>query len=132
MIFRNSILSIFRSKGKTILFTLLIFSLTLTLALGVSVWSSIEQFLDDCADYFTTIALVEYMGTGYPDDTANDPFMLPAIESFDTTLITADDSTMRWEESVRGTRLHRWILAHGRIYASTDEVCTGHRHHQVR
>ena len=37
MLIRNSLLSLIRTKGKTLLFTLLILALTLTLALGVSV-----------------------------------------------------------------------------------------------
>ena len=97
MIFRNSIKSIFRSKGKTALFLLLIFTLTLALALGVSVWASVDQFLNDCDEYFTTIGLLEYMGTGYPDDTAYDSAMSEALASFDEGLITNDSSTLAWE-----------------------------------
>lgn len=97
MIFRNSILSIIRSGGKTALFTLLIFALTLVLALGVSVWASVAQFLDDCDEFYTTIGLIEYMGTGYPDDTGYDAGMAAALESFNTGAIQNDDATLLWD-----------------------------------
>lgn len=101
MILRNSILSIIRSKGKSALFTLLIFALTLVLALGISVWASVAQFLEDCDEYYTTIGLVEYMGTGYPDDTAYDDAMAKALNSFDSSSITTDESTLTWETPAR-------------------------------
>ena len=101
MIFRNSLKSVFRSKGKTALFLLLIFALTLALALGVSVWASVAQFLDDCDEYYTTIGLLEYMGTGYPDDSAYDEAMVDAMATFNENIISADDSTLFWEPPQR-------------------------------
>lgn len=101
MIFRNSIHSIIRSGGKTALFTLLIFALTLALALGVSVWASVAQFLDDCDDFYTTIGLIDYMGTGYPDDTGYDPAMVRALESFDTSVIADDGAVLLWDTPAR-------------------------------
>jgi ABC-type antimicrobial peptide transport system permease subunit len=87
--------------GKTALFTLLIFTLTLALSLAVSVWTSVEQFLDECDEFYTTIGLVEYMGTDYPGDTASDAAMDQALKSFDSTLIGNDPATLLWEESNR-------------------------------
>lgn len=101
MIFRNSLRSIIRSKGKTALFTLLIFALTMALALGVSVWASVAQFLDDCDDFYTTIGLIEYMGTEYPDDTIYDDAMYQALASFDTERVAQDDAALSWEEPAR-------------------------------
>ncbi|HOW91787.1 MAG TPA: ABC transporter permease [Anaerolineaceae bacterium] len=101
MILRNSLLSIFRVKGKTALFTLLLFALTLAFALGVSVWASVAQFLDDANDFYTTIGLVEYMGTGYPDDTGYDSAMTDALASFDPAAVTGDDAVLQWEGSTR-------------------------------
>jgi ABC-type lipoprotein release transport system permease subunit len=101
MIFRNSINSIIRSKGKTALFTLVIFALTLALSLAVSVWASVAQFLDDCDDYYTTIGLVEYMGTNYPDDDIYDPAMASGIESFDASILTEEGSLINWETPAR-------------------------------
>lgn len=101
MIFRNSIHSIFRSKGKSTLFTLLIFSTTLALALSVSVWASVAQFLEDCDDFYTTIGIIDYMGTEYPDDTIYDPAMADALASLDTAKISDDDATLLWETPSR-------------------------------
>jgi ABC-type lipoprotein release transport system permease subunit len=101
MILRNSLLSILRVKGKTALFTLLLFALTLAFALGVSVWASVAQFLDDANDFYTTIGLVEYMGTGYPDDTGYDPAMRAALAAFDPALIEQDDAVRQWDASTR-------------------------------
>jgi len=101
MIFRNSINSITRSKGKTALFTLVIFALTLALSLAVSVWASVAQFLSDCDEYYTTIGLVEYMGTNYPDDDIYDPAMAEALETFDDSIITEEDALLKWETPSR-------------------------------
>ncbi|HER45393.1 MAG TPA: ABC transporter permease, partial [Thermoplasmatales archaeon] len=101
MIFRNSTNSIFRSKGKTALFTLVIFALTLALSLAVSVWASVAQFLDDCDEYYTTIGLVEYMGTNYPDDDIYDPAMASSLESFDASILTGEDTLINWESPAR-------------------------------
>ncbi len=51
VLIRNSLLSLVRTKGKTLLFALLILVLTLTLSLGVSVWASITQFLNDADEF---------------------------------------------------------------------------------
>ena len=101
MIFRYSILSILRSKGKSALFTLLIFALTLALGLSVSVWASVEQFLNQCNDYYTTIGLVEYMGTNYPADTVYDPAMDRALDSFEPVEITSHEAALLWETPTR-------------------------------
>ncbi|MBN2045836.1 MAG: ABC transporter permease [Anaerolineales bacterium] len=101
MVFRNSMRSIFRSMGKTALFTLLIFALTLALSLGVSVWTSVAQFLDECNEYFTTIGLIEYMGTDYPGDTRYDPAMDQALETLDAAAIASDEAALLWQETTR-------------------------------
>ncbi len=101
MILRNSIYSILRVKGKTALFTVLLFALTLAFALGVSVWASVAQFLDDADDFYTTIGLVEYMGTGYPNDIGYDPAMAGALETFDPALIAGDEAVLQWDGSTR-------------------------------
>ena len=101
MIFRNSINSILRSKGKTALFLVVIFALTLALSLAGSVWASVAQFLDDCDEYYTTIGLIEYMGTNYPDDDIYDPAMAEALTSFDPSIITNEDAILMWENPSR-------------------------------
>lgn len=101
MILRNSFHSLIRSGGKTALFTLLIFALTLALALSVSVWASVAQFLANCDAYYTTIGLFEYMGTSYPDDTVYDVAMEEALTGFDTSVITNDEATLLWDAPAR-------------------------------
>ena len=101
MIIRYSFLSILRSWGKTLLFTLLIFALTLALGLSISVWASVEQFLDDCNDYYTTIGLIEYMGTNYPADNVYDAAMDKALENFSSSEISNHEATLLWETPTR-------------------------------
>ena len=101
MLIRNSLLSLVRTKGKTFLFTLLIVALTLTLSLGVCVWASIQQFLDDADDFYTTIGLVEYIGRDYPQDTSIDPNMAEDLSSLDVSAIENDPATILWDDSAR-------------------------------
>lgn len=101
MIFRNSMLSIVRTKGKTVLFTLLIFALTLSLCLGISVWASIDGFLENLDNHYTTIGLIEYIGADYPNDTAYDLSMAEMLKDFDFSAITDFESTILWDKSSR-------------------------------
>ncbi|MAT41886.1 MAG: ABC transporter permease [Anaerolineaceae bacterium] len=101
MVFRYSILSILRSKAKTALFTLLLFTLTLALSLGVSVWASVAQFLNECDEYYTTIGMIEYMGTSHPDDLIYDEAMANALSTFDPSFIQQDESTLFWNAPTR-------------------------------
>src|SRR5690606_28532433 len=57
----------------------------------------VEQFLEDCDDFYTTIGLIEYMGTGYPNDTGYDAAMDKALASFDSAIITDDKATLLWD-----------------------------------
>lgn len=68
MIIRNGILSTVRAKGKTVLFTLLIFVLTVSLSLGLSLWSYCDLTLQAMDKTYTSIAVVEYMGEQYPEE----------------------------------------------------------------
>ncbi len=101
MIFSNSIKSIIRSKGKTALFAILIFSLTLALAICVSVWAAIDAFLVECDDFYTTIGVFEYIGTEYPNDIVYDSYMDEALDGFDRESIKNHPSVLLWDESYR-------------------------------
>lgn len=101
MIFRNSMLSILRTKGKTVLFTLLVFALTLSLCLGISVWASIEGLLDEMDNHYTSIGLIEYIGADYPNDTVYDLSMAETLKNFDFSAITGFESTILWDKSSR-------------------------------
>ena len=101
MLIRNSLLSLVRTKGKALLFTLLIFALTLMLSLGVSVWASIRQFLDDADDFYTTIGLVEYVGQNYPQEGVSDPEMAADLADLDLSGIENDPAALLWDPSAR-------------------------------
>ncbi|MBG0786286.1 MAG: ABC transporter permease [Anaerolineaceae bacterium] len=101
MLIRNSLLSLVRTKGKTLLFALLIFALTLTLSLGVSVWASIAQFLDDADDFYKTIGLIEYIGQAYPQDDIVDPDMAADLADLDLSGIIDDPATLLWDQTAR-------------------------------
>lgn len=101
MIFRNSMLGIFRTKGKTALFTGLIFALTLSLCLGISVWASIAGFLENLDNHYTTIGLIEYIGADYPDDTVYDLSMTGMLKDFDFSPVKNFESTILWDQSTR-------------------------------
>jgi ABC-type lipoprotein release transport system permease subunit len=101
MLIRNSLLSLIRSKGKTALFSLLIFALTLMLSLGVCVWASIQQFLNEADEFYTTIGLVEYIGDGYPNDMLIDEMMVEDLTQLDISGIENDPATILWDGSAR-------------------------------
>lgn len=101
MLIRNSLLSLVRTKGKTLLFALLIFALTLVLSLGVSVWASIRQFLDEADDFYTTIGLVEYVGQNYPQEYVSDLEMAAELAGLDLSGIENDPATLLWDPSAR-------------------------------
>ena len=101
MLIRNSLLSLVRTKGKTFLFALLIFALTLTLSLGVSVWASIRQFLDDADDFYKTIGLIEYIGQSYPEDLVSDSAMAEDLKDLDLARVENDPATLLWDQTSR-------------------------------
>jgi len=101
MLIRNSLLSLVRTKGKTFLFTLLIVALTLTLSLGVCVWASIQQFLDEADEFYTTIGLVEYIGRDYPQDTFIDQEMAEDLLDLDISGIESDPAACFGDGSAR-------------------------------
>ena len=70
MILRNGIRSTLRARGRTGLFTVLLFVLTLTLTLGLGMWNYCAGTLADMDENYTSIALVEYMGEDYPEENA--------------------------------------------------------------
>ena len=101
MLIRNSLLSLIRSKGKTALFSLLIIALTLILSLGVCVWASIEQFLDEADEFYTTIGVVEYLGNDYPLDLIIDEDLAAYLVDVDISAVEDDPATILWDGSAR-------------------------------
>lgn len=99
MILRNGIRSNLRAKGRTILFSLLIFAVTVSLALGLGMWGYCGQMLQRCDESYTSIALVEYMGAEYPEEDAADDYARDAFEALDDAAISSVDGVERWERT---------------------------------
>ena len=96
---RNGLLSTLRSKGRAALFTLLILVLTVTLALGLGMWAYCGSLLAGMEEQYTSVALLEYMGDGYPDGDAADDWARAALESLDGEALSAVDGVKLWEPS---------------------------------
>ena len=96
---RNGLLSTLRSKGRAALFTLLILVLTVALALGLGMWAYCGSLLAQMEEQYTSVALVEYMGEGYPDEDAADDWARAALESLDGEALSAVDGVKLWEPS---------------------------------
>ena len=76
MIFRNSLKSVLRSPVKSILFFILLLSLTTALTLGSALVGMCSMLIDECNKTYITEASVEYRGGSFPskevaDETAN-------------------------------------------------------------
>ena len=99
MILRNGIRSNLRARGRTILFTLLIFAVTVSLALGLGMWGYCGQMLQRCDENYTSIALVEYMGAEYPEEDAADDYARDAFGALDEAAISSVDGVEFWERT---------------------------------
>ncbi len=76
MIPRNSLKSVLRSPVKTILFFILLLSLTTALTLGSALVGMCSLLIEECRRTYITTASIEYKGGNYPnksvvDETAN-------------------------------------------------------------
>lgn len=66
MMLRHSLTSLRRTPGKTILFTFIIFALTVVLSLGTTLLYTTNALLQRCHDTYLTTAILEYQGGEYP------------------------------------------------------------------
>jgi hypothetical protein len=73
MIIRNSLKSVLRTPLKSILFFLLIMSLSTALTLGTALVGMCSALIDECGRSYLTIASLEYRGGRFPDKTVSDP-----------------------------------------------------------
>lgn len=101
VIIRNGVLSSLRARGRVVLFTLLIFGVTVSLSLGLGMWAYCAQMLQRCDENYTSIALVEYMGTDYPEEDAADGYAREAFGALDGEAIAAVDGVQLWESADR-------------------------------
>lgn len=69
---KTGIKSAVRTPFKTALFTLLLTVTAVMLSASVSVFTAVRGYLEDCEEYFHTIARLEYVGRDYPDETVFD------------------------------------------------------------
>lgn len=101
MIVRNAFNSILRTKGRTLVFLLLLVVLTAFLSLGASVWNLADRMLAECNETFTTIAVLEFMGADYPDEMVYDEELQAAIKDFPFNRIKLDPAVKTWDATVR-------------------------------
>ncbi|MGN0798972.1 MAG: hypothetical protein ACI4NU_00925, partial [Christensenellales bacterium] len=86
-------------RWKTALFALLIALATMFLYLAGNTWLSSERMLRECDEAYTTIAVLEYIGENYPNETEYDPAMQEAAAAFDYSVITASPYVLSWEQT---------------------------------
>lgn len=96
MILRNGIRSNLRARGRTALFGLLLFGLTVLLTLGLGLWRYCSTTLAQMDETYTSVALVEYLGADYPEDDAADGFARQALATIDAESADALDGVVRW------------------------------------
>lgn len=99
MFVRNGIKSILRERGRTTLFSLLILLLTVTLLLSLSVVQYSAAMMDACEEAYRSIALIEYMGSEYPNKDEPDAAARAAAESLNDADILSVSGVTGW---VRG------------------------------
>ncbi len=92
MLARNSLKSLLRAKGRTTLFFLLLVLLTLLMSMGVSILAAVKGFLKDCNEFYTTIGVLEYKGTRYPDEIIYDAGMQEELAALDLSPLLTDEA----------------------------------------
>ncbi len=91
-----------RSPVKSLLYIFLITALTALLCLELSVFVSVDRFLDEANDYYTTIAHYEYIGERYPNDNILDPMTLEMTEKLKHSDAYLHDAVSAWNEPSTG------------------------------
>ena len=100
MFIRNGVKSILRERGRTTLFSLLIILLTLTMILSLSVLLYTNAVMASCDEAYRSIALVEYMGTEYPNEDEADTAARSAAATLSDESILSVPGVTAW---TRGT-----------------------------
>lgn len=104
MIIRNSLKSLWRAKGRTILFFTLIMILTLLMSMGVSIFAAVKGFLKDCDEFYTTIGVLEYKGTQYPNEIIYDEGMQEEMATLDLMPLLEEEAveSFAWSDKRLG------------------------------
>jgi len=96
MFIRNGIRSNLRARGRTALFSCLILFLTLVMILALGVRLYCAGALEECERLYRSIAVVEYMGAEYPDESEPDDFARAAAAVIDDEAVSAVDGVRYW------------------------------------
>lgn len=99
MFIRHSFNNLLRSWPKSILFFLLLTALGSLLCIGVSMTAAILDFLRECDENYTTVAVFEYIGVDYPDETRFDPDIARCMETFDFDSLADDPAVLNWDRN---------------------------------
>ena len=96
---KNGIKSILRTPGKTLLFVVILTVTSALLAISCCVFWAVRGYLDDCDEYFHTIAELEYIGQDYPDAFVYDENFAEVVEENreDLEALVASDAVIAWE-----------------------------------
>ncbi|MBO4420184.1 MAG: FtsX-like permease family protein [Oscillospiraceae bacterium] len=111
---KNGLKSALRTPGKTLLFVLILTVIAALLTVSCCVYGAVRSYLDDCDDYFHTIAELEYMGQDYPDYIVYDEGCADALSENRATLeaLISSEQVLAWEpasaELARSPLIHRW------------------------
>ena len=96
---RNGIRSTLRAKGRSALFAILILTLTMSLTLGLGMYAYSISSLHILDQNYTSIALVEYMGSAYPDQDTADPYAREASQILEDKRIDSIDGVVSWAKT---------------------------------
>ena len=125
MFIRNGIYSTLRAKGRTALFSLLLALLTVSLALGLGLWSYCAQTLAAIDQTYTSIALLEYIGEDYPQEYAADEAARTALDQLPD--LSEMSGVTLWEPTRRVMALAQGYQRQGGVIPYEDQmVVTGH------
>ena len=111
---KNGIKSAIRTPVKTLLFALILTVTAALLTVSFCVYGAVRGYLNDCDEYFHTIAELEYMGGEYPDPIVYDEALEQALEENRTSLdaLMTADGILSFEagssETALSEAIHRW------------------------
>jgi cell division protein FtsX len=110
---KNGLKSALRTPGKTLLFVLILTVTAALLTVSCCVFGAVRSYLDDCGNYFHTIAELEYIGDDYPNQVIYDEKLVGALEENRDTIsaLIGTEPVLSWEpasaELMLSPMLHR-------------------------
>lgn len=78
---------------------LLVLILTVISCISLSVWVSIETYLDKCDEFYTSIGVLEYIGVEYPNEDYYDGKMQEEVRSFDYNQILDHEEVISFDRN---------------------------------